>query len=513
MRQRAGVTLIEMLVAMAISLIMMAAVANLFAVVGGSVSASRALINVSEQLRNARNLLQSDLAGVTAPTIPPLRPENGDGYLEYIERSWTDSTAYNLHGITNTAVNANYTYGLLNQTGQDTLTGDPDDVLMFTTRSKNGQPFVGKFLNGAGYTMVDSQTAEVVWFAVPNGRKIPLTDVNGQPYTATGGGLAMVQLYTLYRRALLVAPEYAPNIGATTGSTFFANYDLSAHWDAVNNVMVPNSMSDLTKRENRFGHAPLVSSYAQGNFPFSVYLPPYIDPTTPNALPFPPAISPGGPTYFPQGLVPLGAGGMGTNRTGEDVVLNNVLAFDVKVYDPTVPLYAATTSAANTIALQPSDLGYWGATGNHILGYGGFVDLGYSYDYVASIDHSGAVSSTFSAGNTAHYPVSQYASGQGSPHYSSLVTLPTYDTWSLHYEGPGPWNTFTNYYATPGSALQYNGMNGFDDDGVHGVDDPGEFLFPPPYWTPLRGIQVKIRVYEPDSKQIREVTIVQDFLP
>lgn len=36
---------------------------------------------------------------------------------------------------------------------------------------------------------------------------------------------------------------------------------------------------------------------------------------------------------------------------------------------------------------------------------------------------------------------------------------------------------------------------------------------PPPYWTPLRGLQVKIRVYEPDSKQIREVTIVQDLLP
>ena len=36
---------------------------------------------------------------------------------------------------------------------------------------------------------------------------------------------------------------------------------------------------------------------------------------------------------------------------------------------------------------------------------------------------------------------------------------------------------------------------------------------PPPYPYPLRGIQVKIRAFEPDSKQIREVTVVQDFLP
>ena len=35
----------------------------------------------------------------------------------------------------------------------------------------------------------------------------------------------------------------------------------------------------------------------------------------------------------------------------------------------------------------------------------------------------------------------------------------------------------------------------------------------PPYPAPLRGIQVKIRVFEPDSRQIREVTVVQDFLP
>ena len=38
-------------------------------------------------------------------------------------------------------------------------------------------------------------------------------------------------------------------------------------------------------------------------------------------------------------------------------------------------------------------------------------------------------------------------------------------------------------------------------------------LHPPPYAVPLRGIQVKIRAFEPDSKQIREVTVVQDFLP
>jgi hypothetical protein len=43
------------------------------------------------------------------------------------------------------------------------------------------------------------------------------------------------------------------------------------------------------------------------------------------------------------------------------------------------------------------------------------------------------------------------------------------------------------------------------------VDSASEKLTWPPYPAPLRGIQVKIRVYEPDSRQVREVTVTQSF--
>ena len=55
--------------------------------------------------------------------------------------------------------------------------------------------------------------------------------------------------------------------------------------------------------------------------------------------------------------------------------------------------------------------------------------------------------------------------------------------------------------------------NGLDDDGNGVVDDNAERTNPPPYPIPLRGIQVKIRTFEPDSRQIREVTVEQTFLP
>ena len=55
-------------------------------------------------------------------------------------------------------------------------------------------------------------------------------------------------------------------------------------------------------------------------------------------------------------------------------------------------------------------------------------------------------------------------------------------------------------------------MNGLDDDDMYGVDDAGERETRPPYSTPLRGIQVKIRIYEPQTRQMRQVTVGADFI-
>ena len=48
---------------------------------------------------------------------------------------------------------------------------------------------------------------------------------------------------------------------------------------------------------------------------------------------------------------------------------------------------------------------------------------------------------------------------------------------------------------------------------VLGVDDIGERETVPPYDRPLRGIQVLVRVYEPDSRAIRQVRVNQHFMP
>jgi hypothetical protein len=70
-----------------------------------------------------------------------------------------------------------------------------------------------------------------------------------------------------------------------------------------------------------------------------------------------------------------------------------------------------------------------------------------------------------------------------------------YDTWNFAYDNSGI------------------AIDGFDNGGNGIVDIDTEKPSSPPYPAPLRGIQIKIRIFEPDSRQIREVTIEQDFLP
>ena len=87
---RAGMTLVEMLVATTATLILMAAIAQVFAVFGSTVSGSRSVLDLDGRLRNVAWRLRSDLTGATARTLPPLSPDSGEGYFELIEGPLTD---------------------------------------------------------------------------------------------------------------------------------------------------------------------------------------------------------------------------------------------------------------------------------------------------------------------------------------------------------------------------------------------------------------------------------------
>jgi len=357
--------------------------------------------------------------------IPPRRPENNEGYFEYIEGPVGTTGA-----MTPPWTVAQNT--LDGAASNDTTVGDFDDILMFTTRSV-GRPFVGRY----GATTIQSDVAEVAWFL--RGR-------------------------TLHRRVLLVAPS----LGAISGGTnsFYINNDISVHRSGANAV-VANTLADLTDRGNRFAHRNAFPESGYGGWSYWTWT---VGTATTRIFPTLPTLR----ECTATGWLPLSqtsgsisdldfwapgdanhclsdeAYASSTTRISDDAILTNVIGFDVKAWDP----------ASETV--------------------GAYVDLGYD----ASLD--------------------TYYSDYGDARSGWTGTADTprvYDTYSTSHENP-------------------EGSDGFDSNGNGIVDDilekaqsvtygPGI----PPYPVPLRGVQVKIRVFEPDSRQVREVSVIQNFLP
>lgn len=448
-----GFTLIEMLVSLAITLIMMGAVVTLFGVVSESVSGARSAIEMADRLRGAKEQLQLDLQGVTATMKPPLRPEMDQGYFEIIEEERSDA----INGVENTIV-GDFDDHLL-------LIGDTDDKLMFTVRNRSA-PFLGK-ANGA---VVESPVAEVIYFLAQD-------NTNSPPVVFDATTTSPTRLYTLYRRVLLVAPSVGDQ---PISDEYYNLYDVSARPfpSTAPTAMRPNTLGDLTKRENRFGHT--------------------------NAWMFP-LWGPANPTYGPAynaRVAPLGTDTSPSGvRVGDDILLTNVLSFDVGVWDPGAPVYYDATG----VAIEPSDPGWYPPTGTPIS-YGAYVDLGYGKSATYT-PLTGAPIPSFIKVNP-----NILATQTG---FTQVVTDPrTFDTWSLHYENDGLTSTGVAVTAGNGDLA----TNGLDDDGDGLVDErdlatpaSSEYDTHPPYVAPLRGIKVTIRTYEPSSQQVREAVVIQNF--
>ncbi len=472
-----------MLVSLAITLIMMGAVVTLFGTISDSVSGSRSIIEISERLRAARNRLQADLQGATATMKPPLRPENDEGYFEIIEGPMRDAEFM-------VETPPPFVRPIPPEYLQTAL-GDVDDVLMFTVRSR-GEPFVGKF----DTTTTESQVAEVMYFCA-HAHNSAGTETDSALYLDNNA--LPIRTYTLYRRVLLVNPGLAasPTFNALQPLSdyppYYDNYDVSARLQnsAGNWKLVPNSLGDLTKREFRFAH--------NGDFPFQL-----------NAAP-PVNVNGTTPTEFPNNasayLIPFVPTGP---RFGDDVLLTNVLSFDVQVYDPAAPVNTTATAA-----LTPSDPGY--AAGGPVLG--AYADLGWDGPNTALL--SRAKSRSVTPGGTVllvpTLPI-QIDTTAGPPFTisPSAGTPYTYDTWSMHYENNG----INENAALPADT----GTNGLDDNNNGIIDDPlvldangnvtgGEADTTAPFAAQLRGVRITIRVYEPSSQQVRQMTVVGDFLP
>jgi hypothetical protein len=505
-----------MLVAMAITLVMMAAVVTLFANVSNSVRNRRATIEMANQVRHMRNVLQQDLQGATCPGTTWQRPDSNHGYIELIEGIHSDQDPTPLvqdldrDGVLEAAqgevllepalspIPQNNLGADVNNDGKITpqeleqhyqdprslvpgALGDFDDILMLTVRNER-EPFVGRMptnvddieseavdgdpkgFAGWNYESIESPLAEVIWFAIENPK-----DDNNQGFFGEPG------MRTIYRRALLIAPwldpykvvdeeddgdgmvsidgtpvkvvpgllrvlpssDFGPKDLANVFAALIAfqeRYDISARVEWDHDIkrwkIMANTLADLTKRENRYGHYgylvgasgatraypyPMVSwgrGYDDGDLVFVIDpemeavasqpiqpaageaeagapasispLTKYTVTNTGGGYPVRPFVYPESESEQPatanailneagavvrvvHGPVPLSGA-----RRGEDIMMTGVLGFDLRVYDPGAPLYGrrdvpgANPPTPMTV-LQPSDPG-WDAAYSQQLG-------------------------------------------------------------------------------------------------------------------------------------------------
>jgi prepilin-type N-terminal cleavage/methylation domain-containing protein len=485
-RSPRGLTLVEMLVAMALTLLLMGAVAQIFGILGQGVNGSRSVAELSARMRSTAHRLQQDLAGMTVNPQPPVRADGDTGYLEIIEGPESDQATY-LSGTrfdkaSGTVVNGKWVgtsqpyQGVVGS--DDRLVGDVDDVLLFTTRS-TGDLFTGRAdtrnTNIEGGSL-KSPLAEVIWFCRPTANTV-------DPRT-----------YTLHRRQRLVtaqpgAPPFLDTSAAVPQNSFggppntipFSDWttiygltDVSCRREGT--LAIPNSLGDLSLRENRFLH----NGQRLAEFPHPFYAATYD--ASNHTFDNNPA------------------------RFGEDIILTNVIAFDVRVWDPNAPMKGLpavlnTGNNANPtqLAVTPGDPLYGdpaAVTPPVVSGYrvGSYVDLGWAGGPAAV-----NVGAPFPASGSA-FQGRGVNSANASRH---TFTYPTYDTWSSAYE--------TNGVDDDADALIDNGTNGLDDNANGVIDEASEQETSPPYPTALQGIQIRLRCYEPSSRQVRQITILKSF--
>ncbi|TWT82012.1 hypothetical protein CA13_34670 [Planctomycetes bacterium CA13] len=164
-RRLPAFTLVELLVAMTITLVLMAALGRSFAFIGRNMKEGRSKVSLSSKLRGISFRLRSDLSARTVDAKPPISSQSGKGYFVYYEgpltestfgtyadepvRIGTDGTVYRASDTTDTD-----TDGTTDYYDQDiekgptykrhSRIGDFDDYVAFTAEAPGDDWFTGK---------------------------------------------------------------------------------------------------------------------------------------------------------------------------------------------------------------------------------------------------------------------------------------------------------------------------------------------------------------------------------
>ncbi len=553
---RKGYTLLEIMISVTLMLMLMYGVAAIFSRVGGIMNETQSTMEMSNALRNTRLRLESDLKAVSVPLVPPRNSNSNEGYFCYIEGLGLPYTQLNGYDqlqncvVTDTTDTANFSRfapvykwqkgSLLNTVAgftepvipwdndinkYDTSISDGDDILMFTAKAPINQMFRGRF----GNEIIQSENAEIVWF---------------------------LRGTTLYRRVLLIVPDAvlqdkmqemikAFNLDTTKGHTaevqrgygFLRFYDVSVHLNENGNI-VANTLGDLANRANRYGYWQSMVNKSLSNdkktlgqdqtwSPFGIgnnniknawyYL---RLPTLQESA----VLRKANNSYFDYSFragVPFGKNYMNSN-TDDDLAewfgahqqvnyqgfpkidfwndpncwgqVNN-LSGDLQKSLDIDGLFAQDTILTNVISF---DVKGWDETLNKFVDLGAYPGGVKQNNGTILIDNSDKLSCLASFGN--------YGIISTEKPFMPAV----YDTWTQQYEVD-----YLNKIANCINESPINRESAANKINNIPVNGPvaSSLLqnYPPPYETPLKSLQINIRVFDPRSRNIRNMSLQVNF--
>ncbi len=270
---RSAYTMIEILIAVSLSMILVLAVAKLFQGVGTAMNNAQAAMMMGQNLNSVRFQLERDL---TRRTIEIVKPSSGDlGYFSYTEGPmWEPSTNDPRLLLPANAdewlwCSRNIAWDAANSTPSnpvfDNTVGDLDDILAFTVDGvkERGKMLIVENSNSARLATAEADEAEVIWFVRGNTlyRRVLLVGDFAPP------GEVVNNLEYWMRRNRGVIGDAKPKCmisgnpvtvdrdmldnAVNTGEGFHAFFDVSVRKEAT---LAPNRIYELARRENRYGN-------------------------------------------------------------------------------------------------------------------------------------------------------------------------------------------------------------------------------------------------------------------
>ncbi|MDB5387725.1 MAG: Verru Chthon cassette protein [Planctomycetaceae bacterium] len=544
---RRGFTLVEMMVAMALVLLMMVMFAEIFTLATGSMSKQKSLSELDQRQRTVSTILRNDLQDRTFFNLTPFHKANSalsltdpnfinpalrSGYF-YISENDLDNDVDDVLQFTVLRKVGKLFYG---RTKELLANGPPSGTIQNPNQPESDDGMFANGIPGAQNNNAGaSPEAEIAYF-VRNGilyRRIllirnPLGSVE-QPMSTPIGGMMPIPSFRMFR------PGIYPGSYVNGGTNFLNDFDYSATYDFASKQIELLAHSRLANTSsfdpfalglsnNRFGFNPLSGNPLEymissvpgdplnflGRFtheetshiqfgwpgdpgpnqgPDGAFLTmddtfgsgsdtnPY---TRPNL-----ALSPDGVVINTTTGNPAYQGGP---RQGEDMLLTNVIGFDIKVWDPRggpgrdgQPGIAGVNDDGANGVDDP-----FGELGSPNSDDGAFVDIGNN-------------------GRFGFYSQSNNWNANFGPR--GPANNRCFDTWQPNKGGLAP------FVYHPGIDQQ-PGVANVDDDGDGTIDNAPELGWGGSDDIPipqLKAIQIRVRYRDITSNLVREFTVVEQL--